>query len=281
MRSTSAPNLKPKASQMPDCPVSEIPLIKATPETLDGYGKLVTTAQDCEIEIVQWPAPGRRPVEPGTGDEGGTTEGVFACSWEGYELHTVNEAVGGNYVAGWSREPYAITGRIDPPSGMSLLRVLLPALFIAFILLFSYTHHIAVPGGTLLIVAAVIGGYMAMNIGANDVANNVGPAVGSKAMTLTMAVIIAAVFEAAGAFIAGGDVVGTIKKGIIDPGLIRDSATFIWLMLAALLATSHGQIGARLIIWLASPPSSRQAGAKPVARGSRPGARHRAWAQLR
>ena len=57
----------------------------------------------------------------------------------------------------------------------------------------------------LLIVAAVVGGYMAMNIGANDVANNVGPAVGSKALTLTGALIIAAIFEAMGGIIAGGE----------------------------------------------------------------------------
>jgi PiT family inorganic phosphate transporter len=89
---------------------------------------------------------------------------------------------------------------------------------------------------TLLVAAAMIGGYMALNIGANDVANNVGPAVGSQALTLVGAIIIAAVFEGAGALIAGGDVVSTIKKGIIDPDLITNTDTFIWLMTAALLA---------------------------------------------
>ena len=88
----------------------------------------------------------------------------------------------------------------------------------------------------MLVVAGVIGGYMALNIGANDVANNVGPAVGSRALTLTGAIAIAAVFEASGALIAGGDVVSTIKKGIIDPGAINDPEMFIWLMMAALLA---------------------------------------------
>jgi PiT family inorganic phosphate transporter len=77
-----------------------------------------------------------------------------------------------------------------------------------------------------------------MNIGANDVANNVGPAVGSHAITLFGAIAIAAIFEASGALIAGGDVVGTIKKGIIDPELIADRDTFIWLMIAALLAAA-------------------------------------------
>jgi len=110
-------------------------------------------------------------------------------------------------------------------------------LFIILIILFA--SNIQTGSGTVsieLVVAAMIGGYMAINIGANDVANNVGPAVGSKALTLTGAIIIAAIFESAGALIAGGDVVSTIKKGIIDPALIGDSDTFIWLMIAALLA---------------------------------------------
>jgi inorganic phosphate transporter, PiT family len=90
--------------------------------------------------------------------------------------------------------------------------------------------------GIMLVVAAMIGGYMAMNIGANDVANNVGPAVGSRAITMTGAIIIAAIFEVAGALIAGGDVVSTIRGGIINPDAIANSDRFIWMMTAALLA---------------------------------------------
>ncbi len=111
-------------------------------------------------------------------------------------------------------------------------------LFIVGIMLFTVTRHEGGTQGTLLIIAAMIGGYMALNIGANDVANNVGPAVGSRAITLGGAIIIAAIFEACGALVAGGDVVGTIKKGIIDPALIRDTNTFIWLMTGALLAAA-------------------------------------------
>lgn len=92
------------------------------------------------------------------------------------------------------------------------------------------------PGGIMLVVAAMIGGYMAMNIGANDVANNVGPAVGSRALSMTGAVVIAAIFEVAGALIAGGDVTSTIRGGIIDPAAIADSNRFVWVMTAALLA---------------------------------------------
>lgn len=127
-------------------------------------------------------------------------------------------------------------------------------LFIVLIILF--TSNINIGTGTLsveLIIAAMIGGYMALNIGANDVANNVGPAVGSKALTLTGAIIIAAIFETAGALIAGGDVVSTISKGIIDPALVGDTDTFIWLMMAALLA---GALWLNLATALGAPVST-------------------------
>ena len=90
--------------------------------------------------------------------------------------------------------------------------------------------------GILLVVASMIGGYMAMNIGANDVANNVGPAVGSRSITMVGAIFIAAVFEMAGALIGGGDVVSTIRGNIIDPDLIPSTDHFIWMMTASLLA---------------------------------------------
>jgi PiT family inorganic phosphate transporter len=88
----------------------------------------------------------------------------------------------------------------------------------------------------LLIISAVVGGYMAMNIGANDVANNLGPAVGSGAITMGWAILIAAVFEAMGAIVAGGEVVGTIKGGIIDSKQIANATLFAWVMFSALLA---------------------------------------------
>ena len=92
-----------------------------------------------------------------------------------------------------------------------------------------------------------------MNIGANDVANNVGPAVGSSALTLTGAIIIAGIFEASGALIAGGDVVSTIKKGIIDPALITDGQVFVWVMIAALLA---GAVWLNLATAIGAPVST-------------------------
>lgn len=115
------------------------------------------------------------------------------------------------------------------------LRLSVGVLFIMLIMIMVSLTGQSSP--TILIIAAMIGGYMAMNIGANDVANNVGPAVGSGAVTLMGAIMIAAIFEAGGALIAGGDVVGTIKKGIIDPAGI-DAQTFVWLMMAALLSAA-------------------------------------------
>ena len=90
----------------------------------------------------------------------------------------------------------------------------------------------------IVIVATCLGAYMALNIGANDVANNMGPAVGANALTMGGAIAIAVVFESAGALIAGGDVVSTIAKGIIAPESMGTPETFIWAMMAALLSAA-------------------------------------------
>jgi PiT family inorganic phosphate transporter len=111
----------------------------------------------------------------------------------------------------------------------------LSLIFMALVLLATWNK---IPGNPFLAVAAVFGAYMAMNIGANDVANNVGPAVGSKALTMFGAILVAVVFESAGALIAGGDVTGTIKKGIIDPSAFSQPIYFVWAMTAALLAAA-------------------------------------------
>jgi len=120
---------------------------------------------------------------------------------------------------------------------VELFRLGMALLFIVGVMFFVLMRGDA-EGSLFVVVAAMIGGYMAMNIGANDVANNVGPAVGSKALTLGGALVIAAIFEAAGAIIAGGEVVGTIRNGIIDPAQITDPDTFVWVMMAALLAAA-------------------------------------------
>ncbi|MGJ8646236.1 MAG: inorganic phosphate transporter [Marinomonas colpomeniae] len=137
--------------------------------------------------------------------------------------------------------------------GHEFIRVLIALAFVLAAGFYASVNGLGASNLSILAIAAAIGAYMAVNIGANDVANNVGPAVGSKALSMTGAILIAAIFEAAGALIAGGSVVGTIKNGIINPNSIGDSATFIWVMMAALLA---GAIWLNLATYLGAPVST-------------------------
>jgi inorganic phosphate transporter, PiT family len=90
----------------------------------------------------------------------------------------------------------------------------------------------------LLILAIVFGLYVAWNIGANDVANAVGTAVGSGALTLKQAVLIAAIFEFCGAFFLGSGVSETLESGIVNPALFTGRMQdYVFGMLASLLAT--------------------------------------------
>ncbi len=88
-----------------------------------------------------------------------------------------------------------------------------------------------------LILAGVFGLFIAWGIGANDVANAMATSVGSRALTVKQAVLLAAVFEFSGAYLAGGEVTKTIRKGIVDPAaFINEPQLLVWGMLAALLA---------------------------------------------
>jgi inorganic phosphate transporter, PiT family len=132
------------------------------------------------------------------------------------------------------------------PLSLALLFLVLVGLVVA--------SFVGVGGGFAVIVgASVIGGYMALNIGANDVANNMSPAVGSRALRLGVAVAIAAVFEAAGAVLAGGDVVATVSSGIIRPDHLPDAAAFTTAMLSALFAAA---LWINLATWIGAPVST-------------------------
>ena len=93
----------------PDVPAKlpwhDVPLVVADDASVAAYGCMVDDPDACRIEIVQWPAQGWRPVDPGTGDEGGTVEGVFRSAWHGQVLRAQNDAVKGDYVLGWSDNP--------------------------------------------------------------------------------------------------------------------------------------------------------------------------------
>lgn len=111
------------------------------------------------------------------------------------------------------------------------------------------------PMSYLAVIAALIAGYMALNVGANDVANNMGPAVGSKALTMTGALIIAAVFEAAGAILAGGDVVNTVARDLLTSSTM-EAETFVLVMMAALLASA---LWTNLATYIGAPVSTTHA----------------------
>lgn len=131
-----------------------------------------------------------------------------------------------------------------------------PGIALAFMALTGIVTAVLIgfdPMGLIVVAAAIIGAYMALNIGANDVANNMGPAVGARALTIGTALIIAALCETAGALIAGGDVVTTVSRGIIAPEAVAETQVFIWAMMAALLA---GALWVNLATWLGAPVST-------------------------
>jgi hypothetical protein len=119
---SDAPEYLFEASSKPSLPIRAVPLIIASDETLEGYGYLVDDPNQCEVEIVQWPAQGWRSVDAGTGDEGGTVEGIFHCHWDGDILMGRNDAVAGHYVLGWSQDPQqAQTEQASAPREQVLL----------------------------------------------------------------------------------------------------------------------------------------------------------------
>jgi hypothetical protein len=82
-----------------------MPVVDANEDNLRGFGALVDDPHGFRIEIVRWPAQGWRPVDTDSGDEGGTTRGVFVSEWRGDVLYGRNEAVGGHYILAYGTEP--------------------------------------------------------------------------------------------------------------------------------------------------------------------------------
>lgn len=112
-----------------------------------------------------------------------------------------------------------------------------------------------------IVLACTFGFFMAWGVGANDVANAMGTSVGSRALTIRQAIVVAAIFEFSGAYLAGGEVTATIRSGMLDAGLFADNpemlvfgmlasllAAGIWLMLASQrgwpVSTTHSIVGA-------------------------------------
>ncbi len=145
---------------------------------------------------------------------------------------------------------------IEEATGFVVRGFLAPGLALVFLMLAAAAAAIYVfgqPQAIIVVIAAAMAAYLAMNIGANDVANNVGPAVGAKAMTMVSALIIAAIFETAGALIAGDAVVATISSNIIQPEVISDPAVLIRLMLAGLVSSA---LWINFATWIGAPVST-------------------------
>jgi ureidoglycolate hydrolase len=108
----------------PDIPsgarLFDVPLIPATRQSMKGFGEIVGDPKTHKVEIATWPARGWRNLDEGTGNEAGTTEGIFACAWQGNHLIGRNEAVGGHYVIGFRDPPDQVK-----PGRLSTDRVLL------------------------------------------------------------------------------------------------------------------------------------------------------------
>lgn len=112
-------------------------------------------------------------------------------------------------------------------------------------------------GHILLILACVSGFFMAWGVGANDVANAMGTSVGSRALTIKQAILIAMVFEFAGAYLAGGEVTATIRKGIIDSEVFAaQPQLLVYGMLASLLSAGTWLLIASVLGWPVSTTHS-------------------------
>ncbi|WP_117190865.1 inorganic phosphate transporter [Rhizobium terrae] len=126
-------------------------------------------------------------------------------------------------------------------------------LFIILAAIFAASYVTGRPGAVVVIAASGLAAYMAMNIGANDVTNNIGAAVGARAMTMAFGLGLAAVFEVAGAVIAGRGVANTIANGIMQSGMIASPDVLIWAMMAALLSAA---VLINVATWLGAPIST-------------------------
>ena len=105
----------------PGLPVHEMPLVRATRENLAGFGEIVTDPYAHDVGIVPWPAQGWRPIDAGTGDQGGHRDGIFRFWWEGERLYGENEAVQDRYLLGWSKDPDVASADTETPDRSQLL----------------------------------------------------------------------------------------------------------------------------------------------------------------
>jgi PiT family inorganic phosphate transporter len=150
----------------------------------------------------------------------------------------------------------AKVGVIEDATRFVLWRAAAPGLGLIFLVASAVFASFSVSGGpesVMVVAAAVLAAYMAMNIGANDVTNNVGAAVGARAISMSGALLLAAFAEIAGAVIAGHNVVATIKSDIVSPLHLSDTTQMVDIMTAALLAAA---LWINLATWINAPVST-------------------------
>lgn len=145
--------------------------------------------------------------------------------------------------ADWIKTGLSPANRADELRLQQGLRLVGAVLFVVGMGLFALfqLQGVVALGGTALwfiVVAASVAAYMAMNVGANDVANHMGPVVGSGAITLGWALLIASLAEVLGALAVGGEVVATVRGGVIRASALPQPEQVHWVMLAALLAAA-------------------------------------------
>lgn len=105
----------------PGIRIHEVPLVMATAETLRNCARIEYSFENAHVEIVPWPAPGWRQVVPGTGDQGGVTEGDFVMKYAGEKMLAYNHAVDGYYVTGWFADPPAAREDVEPADRSRIL----------------------------------------------------------------------------------------------------------------------------------------------------------------
>ncbi|MCG7989338.1 MAG: inorganic phosphate transporter [Candidatus Thiodiazotropha weberae] len=126
---------------------------------------------------------------------------------------------------------------IPPYHPLYYLHHLIAVVFLVSIAFSSHLFFNGLGGHDLILITAIICGYMALNIGANDAGNNIGPLVGSAVITLSGAIVLAAIFEFFGAFLAGSEVISTIKHGIVEQQQLGGAREIVLVMISALLAS--------------------------------------------
>ncbi|MBO9587567.1 inorganic phosphate transporter [Devosia sp.] len=133
------------------------------------------------------------------------------------------------HISGMNTASQALVQRMAAP-GLAIL-------FLALVAMWAGAAVGQTPTSIVVVIGAIVAGYMALNIGANDVANNMGPAVGARALTMPVALLIAAICEAAGALLAGSDVVETVASDLLV-GFNIAPTSFVLVMISALLAAA-------------------------------------------